>query len=355
MSDESSPSATPLPEPTPIEQAALDWFARCNRGLSAEEEEQFEEWLTADQQHAAVFNELVGTWQMLDQLQVPAGASEAKPKPEPDTTRWRQSRWLRWTLPFVAVASLAIGYLSYWRPMHFRGESATEIGALRTMRLPDGSSVRLNTDSEISVQFSPDARRVDLLRGEANFAVEKDPTRPFTVTANRVAVRAVGTAFNVRLAEKSVEVLVLEGKVQVNDSASGASLLARPAERTVATEPPVLASGQRAVVPLPEPVLTRLAPAQAIVTSLREDEMLRRNAWQDRRLEFESAPLAEIVAEFNRFNRSKLVIADRDLGEQRFGGSFRAGDAEGLVRMLRENFGVRAEQVGDVTVLRPAR
>lgn len=352
MSSEFHASETPLPAPTPLEQAALDWFARCQRGLSAEEESQFEAWLVADRAHADLFNELAGTWRMLGHAAPATPSAAPLPSADQDHSVRARTAWRRWAAALAAAAALVVAYVGYWRPQHYASDAATEVGALRTLHLPDGSVVKLNTNSEIAVGFSPAERRVELLRGEASFAVAKNPARPFTVTANGVAVRAVGTAFNVRLAAQSVEVLVLEGRVKVDDAASGHSLLA-----TLGAGSPdaVLTPGQRAVVELAPPVPQRLAPAPAVVTTLASEEVQRRNAWQNRRLEFESAPLREIVAEFNRFNRHKLVIADAALGEQRFGGSFNADDADGLVRMLHENFGVTTEQMDGVTVLRAAK
>ena len=75
-------------------------------------------------------------------------------------------------------------------------------------------------------------------------------------------------------------------------------------------------------------------------------------AWQSRRLDFDATPLEEIVAEMNRYNRHKLVIADSRLTTRQFGGSFPAGDYETIVRMLETNFGVVAERKGGETWLR---
>jgi len=78
-------------------------------------------------------------------------------------------------------------------------------------------------------------------------------------------------------------------------------------------------------------------------------------AWQEHRLDFDATPLVEIVAEINRYNRHKLAIADARLNDQRFGGSFPAGDYETFVRMLEANFGVVAERGSGVTRLRLKR
>ena len=72
----------------------------------------------------------------------------------------------------------------------------------------------LNTDSELSVDYSGDNRIIHLSRGEVNFDVAKDPHRPFVVYAGDGLVWAVGTAFNVRLIEDSVDLTVTEGRVK---------------------------------------------------------------------------------------------------------------------------------------------
>ena len=68
------------------------------------------------------------------------------------------------------------------------------------MKLPDGSIVELNTSSTAAIAFSPAERRVRLTQGEGHFSVAKDAGRPFVVEARGLAVRAVGTMFNVACA-----------------------------------------------------------------------------------------------------------------------------------------------------------
>ncbi|HRG57142.1 MAG TPA: FecR domain-containing protein, partial [Lacunisphaera sp.] len=200
--------------------------------------------------------------------------------------------------------------------------------------------------------FPPAERRIRLERGEAHFTVAKNPDRPFIVEAGGVSVRAVGTAFNVRLDSKAVEVLVTEGKVRVDDTASGRSLLAAPAGVDPAVLPtlghPILGAGQKVVV---TPEAERVSAGIA-ATAVSVDEIQRTLSWQERRLDFDLAPLSEIVAEFNRYSRHKLVIGDPVLAEKRFGGSFRPDDQAGFVRMLQENFGVTVQETETATVLR---
>lgn len=352
MSSSTPNHDTPLPAPTDLEAVALDWFARCQHGLTAEQEKEFQDWLAADARHAVLFSELDGTWELLGRVGEPMAEIAVVAPPVR-----RARRWLRFALPVAAAAALTLGYLGWWRPAHYAGETVTEIGALRELRLPDGSLLTLNTDSAVTAAFTPTERRIRLDRGEVHFAVAKNPARPFIVEAGGVAVRAVGTAFNVRLDAQTVEVLVTEGKVRVDDSVSGRSLLVAPAgvpaDSLAALGQPVLASGQKVVVALPTHAATldaTFAPTAATVIST--DQMQRELAWRERHLDFELATLREIVAEFNRYSRHQLVIGDPVLAEKRFGGSFKPDDQAGFVRMLQENFGVIVQETESATVLR---
>ena len=338
-----------------MEQAALNWFSRCRQGLSDEQETEFQEWLAADSRHAALFNEFDGTWELLGRVGV------ATPMVVPNVPGSpRRLPLVRVGVAVAAAAALVLAYTSWWRPAHYSGEATTAVGALRTLHLPDGSLVTLNTDSAITAAFTPAERRIKLERGEAHFAVAKNSARPFIVEAGGVAIRAVGTAFEVHLEDRRVEVLVTEGRVRVDDAISGQSLLARPADgngdAVSALGAPVLASGQKVVVALPTPVAaveTRLTEVAA--TSVSREEIQRELAWRERRLDFELATLGEIAAEFNRYNLHKLVIGNADIAQKRFGGSFRPDDPAGFVRMLRQNYGIAVEETETATVLRAER
>jgi transmembrane sensor len=330
-----------------IEEVAADWLVERDRGISRERERELQRWLDADTRHAAAFNALAETWALLGEsrpIPVSAGAANAR-----DFVVRRKRRWMPLTL--AAAAALAFGAIGEWRWLDYRPvkatasfalKSATEVGALRTVNLPDGSIIQLNTDTAVDVRYSSTERRVALSRGEAHFTVARNPERPFFVSVAGVDVRVVGTVFNVRLRPDAVDVLVTEGRVQVHSPiASGL-----PADEGARSD---LTAGQRLSIGLPAPSQPPPAPTRAELSTMEIKQAL---AWQAHRLTFDAAPLADIVAEMNRYNRHKLVIADPALHAQRFGGSFPAGDCETIVRMLETNFGVLAERGENETKLR---
>jgi transmembrane sensor len=208
--------------------------------------------------------------------------------------------------------------------------------------LDDGTRVELNRGAAITVQFTSAERRVRLDRGEAHFAVTKDATRPFVVNAGDIDVRAVGTAFNVRVDRAAVEVLVTEGIVQL-DAEAGPPEAVGPANDSPPVPLALLEARQRAVVSL-----AGAGPPQ--IATLTKGEIERVLAWQHRLLDFTAAPLAEIIAEFNHRNVVQLVLLDPELASVRISASFRSDNIAGFVHLLEAGFEVRAERRGETEI-----
>ena len=175
------------------------------------------------------------------------------PTPEISSTRATSSLFRRWRWPLAAAAAVALSVATY----HFGTLSAPQPVGPATRVLADGTVVELNDTAVIVADYTATERRVRLERGEAHFTVTKDATRPFTVMAAGVAVRAVGTAFNVRLVDAAVEVLVTEGQVRLQPPppaqtapvATGNSGTAPSATHSASPAPErMLTARQRAVV-----------------------------------------------------------------------------------------------------------
>jgi len=168
-------------------------------------------------------------------------------------------------------------------------------------------------------------------------------------------VRAVGTAFNVRLAPAVVDVLVTEGTVQVASKPDASP----PSTGGMAKDDTAFHSLQ--------PVASSLVAGHGIHIALgngaplpridvvSQAEMQHRLEWRLRLRTWESAPLASVVADFNRYgshhHEPRLVITDAALQTLRIGGSFRVDQADAFVRLLTESFGVQAQRQDNVIYL----
>jgi len=331
------PSTTP-PDSVAIADEAARWLARRDRGLSPAEQDAYMQWLTADPRHAEILAQHAAAFERMMQLYhwQPGQSADANP----DLFAPRPLRpWRHWGLSLAAAAAFVLGGMLLWReasPIVSPEHPKSYLRVNERRALPDGSVVELKDGSRINLEFSAAERRVHLI-GEAHFQVAKNPT-PFVVVAGGVALRAVGTAFNVRLNADTVDVLVTEGKVSMTKApypeVDGASP-AVPTTVVAAAPAKLIAAGERAIVPLTpetEPRISQVSPAEA-------KEIL---GWQAPRLQFFETPLAVAVGEFNRHNRTRLVIAERELNAVPIGGTFRADNPEGFVRMLELTLEIKA-------------
>ncbi len=328
-----------------VEAAAAQWLARCDRELTASEQDAYLEWLRAHPDHAAAVARLRQSWARLDQLGRWQPAHSATPNPDLLAPA-RRARWR--PLGVLAMAALfAIAGILLWNTRQVpavESRVARILPGPERLALEDGSLVELNTGAVVEVSLTPGERRVRLVRGEALFSVAKDPQRPFIVDTGGCEVRAVGTAFSVRHQSDGLAVLVTEGEVRLDPSIprnssgrSGASLVPR------------LTAGQQAIVSAAG--LAGGTPG-IIVRDLLPAEIDAALAWRGIRLEFDDMPLHAVIVEFNRYNTRQLIVRDEATGAVLVGGSFRADNLDAFVRLLDSGFDVAAEPEGDGIVLR---
>jgi transmembrane sensor len=335
--------------PLPIHEEAIEamaaaWLAQRDEGLTAAEEADFTRWQQADPRHAAAVARLGKTWRTLQQLR--EFRPESRLHPDPDLLGRPAARIIAFPVAAAAglAAALAIGafFLFGTRPPEpviappalAATVYATTADGYQRVTLADGSVLELNASSEVRVDFLPAERHVELKRGEAHFTVAKDPARPFIVHAGKVAVRAVGTAFNVRLAGEGVEVLVTEGRVRVENAATAGGL-------------PELVAGQRLLVPAQPGLGAGAAPAEELTPAAIHTVL----AWQGPRLRFNETPLAEVVAQFNRHNQVQIELGDASLASLPVDGSFRSENVEAFIRLLESDASLRVERIGEQRIV----
>jgi transmembrane sensor len=215
------------------------------------------------------------------------------------------------------------------RPPVLTTTYATAIGESRVVKLADGSVITLNTNSRVTAVFSPRSREVFLAYGEASFDVAHEPARPFNVNVGKRVFQAVGTSFNVRvLNPENVELTVTEGRVKVlYVPPPGPDTPAKIREEAMHPETTVGALEMALV-----------EPGFQTVRKIEASEVDARLAWQRGMIIFEGEPLGEVLAEVDRYTTTKFVLGDEKLRDVRVGGYFRAGDVDGLLVALRENF-----------------
>jgi transmembrane sensor len=349
-------SVLAFPDPRRSREEASLWLARLDRGLSDDERSGLRDWLR-DAMNNRAFLEMGKLWRGLEIISV---LSELFPlNPEVLNPHPRRS------FPSVALAAIAAACISAvgtlflagdtpWsvfdsrpppRPM-FSELSRTGVGEKRVMRLADGSTAMLNTNSRIVVFYAPLARDVYLSHGEATFDVARDPARPFSVHAGKRVIQAPGsTVFNVRVfPDDSVELTVTDGQARVlyvprlpSDTPHTPDQL-REDFMHVDT---IVNAQELAVIDSTTQVVRKLEPSEA-------DSLL---AWRRGEVVFQGEPLHQVLTEVSRYTTTRFVIGDEKLRDVRVGGYFKIGDLDSFLASLRENFLIDWQRDQDGRVL----
>lgn len=150
---------------------------------------------------------------------------------------------LQWLQPIKYAAAVAVLVVSVYTTHYLTKQEYTQIatiekyvlpGEMQFVELPDGSKVQINSGTLLLYpeKFLGETRTVYLV-GEANFKVKKNPQQPFIVRSGMMAVRALGTEFNVNSYSENEEIIatLLEGKIKVDCGQDGKSYLLTPGQQ----------------------------------------------------------------------------------------------------------------------------
>ncbi len=338
-------------EESRLDEVAAEWLFERDEGFAAERAKEFQHWCNRDPRHAAAVARVESMLGLLDETPEFRGAIEARvPRSvlPPKAALAASSRRINhrpWAWAAGLAAALVLGTMAGW--IAVSRSSTAEVFAAdgsepRRVALADGSVVDLNSNSNLQVKFSEGQRRITLDAGEAHFQVARNAARPFIVSANGVSVRAVGTAFNIRIEGGKVEVLVTEGKVEV-DRQSTMEWFGRSAPII-----PILSAGNRTQI------VTSLETAPT-VEALGSEKIHSLLSWQDRMTGFTDVPLREMVARINRCSSIQLVFENSELGDRRIGGVIALNQPEAFVHFLEQYGDIIAERRGNEIFLRRAR
>jgi transmembrane sensor len=285
-------------------RAAAGWFAALQAGSA--DRAAFEEW-RAEPAHALAFARVTATWEDAterpDGLELPA-----------HITRRRLVRGGMASALLVTAGSTFLATRAYaWE------SAVTDVGETRRLRLPDGSMVMLNTDTRLQWRFSAKRRELWLDRGEVALDLQPGAAAQFA-TKDGAATLDPGR-FNARLRGAALELIVLRGAARKGAQAAKAYQQLSFVAATSSTRP---VSGEA---------------VEAVL------------AWQSGDVVFVDAPLADAVAEYNRYLQRPIVIDDAALATVRIGGRFVSSDPADFLRAVSTGLGVRVRTAADAVHL----
>ena len=267
--------AKQMAEPALTKQAA-DWVARLSGQPGEADWLAFEAWLGGDTRRRGAYDKALMLSLAIDRDAVTlAGRLADRPV--------SRGRPVLWGSGLMAVAAVAVTFTAlHPAPEPKATVYATAKGERRNITLADGTRIALNADSRLTVAMRADRRELTLASGEAAFTVVHDANRPFVVHVGDRVLRDIGTEFDAVRRDGLVTVAVREGMVSME----------RPddARRRVTLGP-----GSRAE--------HREGSQEVMVLAANPEDAF---SWRSGRLIYRDQPLAEVVADLNRYGDDRI-------------------------------------------------
>lgn len=203
----------------------------------------------------------------------------------------------------------------------------TESGQKLTMRLPDGSKVILNAESEISYADSFAVNREVYLSGEAFFEVEKDPARPFFIHTLHTTTKVIGTSFNIRsyADEPETSISVITGKVLVSDH-----------------------SGHEASLVPDQQGVFNSREKRLFVTPFSREAVI---GWKDGLIIFDNTPVPEVLSYLKKWYGVEFEVADESLLSGRYTGRYENASLQGVLNGLSYASGFKFQIKGKKVII----
>lgn len=322
-----------ISEHSAIEAAAAEWLARRDAGgrWTADDEARLVAWISESAAHRVAWLRLEAAWERTGRAPALAsGATGSVTERAPAApARFAPSRAIGWALAASLVLALGVAWVS---PVNRWGGSRfqTTVGNLESVTLADGSRVTLNTHTRGHAVMTGTERRFWLEDGEAYFEVEHDPSRPFIVMAGQDTVTVLGTRFSVRHEGGRTSVTVVEGKVRFD-----------PAEEAGQAHAPIIMTRNESAL---------ASAGSVLVVGKTEEQVGNALSWRQGRLAFKDMTLADVAAEFNRYNHVQLEVRG-EAANLRLSGSFSSNNYEGFARLADEAYGLSTRREGDRVIL----
>ena len=322
-----TPGPAELLEDDIVSERAADFFARRRFGQwNDADQAELEGWLAQAVSHHVAFLRLQGIAARADHVAAVRALKLRKSAAKSESG----IRYRRFAVPLLAAASVtlfaALGfpYLNSWLRPADRTDS-TDIGGRTLLSFADHTQIELNTDTAVRVRMTTAERTVWLEKGEAWFHVAHDAAHPFAVIVGKHRITDLGTEFLVRRDAENVDVALLKGRASLSGGTQMATL--NPGDEAVAT------------------------PVSLSVTRKSGQELADELAWRKGMLVFRNTPLAQVVREFNRYNATKLVIADPSIAGEKISADVRTDDYESFLELAEVTLKLHVDREGGVILI----
>lgn len=339
-----------------ISEQAVAWYIEQQEPLTERQRVAFLDWLRASPKHVAEYfavAQMHGDFKVaasLKQLSADELVEQARrensvvmfPLMESAMPRARDARPTRGARARRLLAGMAgvaactamvwLG-VAHWRThdvplaQNVVQSYAGDAGAVRSLKLVDGTLVQLDRNSAIDVRFDNHSRHIDVIRGHVLFDVGKDLARPMLVNVGGHVLQDIGTVFDVRRDASGDTLTVISGRVRVLDSSDASTLDSHAVADLTAGQQIELDATSTGVV----------HPAQIAQTT----------AWLPDEIRFQHETIGDVARRFNAYTSKPLVIENDHIADKRISGVFHADNPQAFVAYLSTLPNVRVIEAAD--------
>jgi len=281
-----------------IDEQAANWFSRNRNGRDPSSREQFNIWF-ANPAHARAYSEFESLWADLGEL-------EQINRPVALPVRRRRFNPV---LATAAAVLCAVFALNLGAPVALHQQHVSTLAQSgRTLLLPDGSTLSVNANTRVRLEFSAQQRDIYLDQGQLYIDVTANKEQPLVVHAGDARIRVVGTGFDVRRSPRQLVVSVAHGQVAFTPDAHSSILLG---------------AQQRATYDY----VRRSLQEQTLGSGEVAD-------WRSGHLSFRNRELASLVDELDLYRPGVIQLADGPLARYNVSANLNISDPLALVKAL---------------------
>ena len=292
--------ALDIEESDSIDAQAASWFARNRNEAGRADRKAFAAW-QAQPAHARAYAEFEQLWADLVQLQQ---LNKPVPLPKRQPSVWRPA------LAVAAALVCAIMASPVGAPRAlYHSQVAAHAKGMRTLNLPDGSTLFVNANTRVRLDFTAHQRIVHLDKGQVYIEVAADKERPLYVQAGEANVRVVGTGFDVRRSQQQLVVSVAHGQVAFEPDAKSPVAL--------------LGAKQRATFSYAKGTLQQ--------QTLTAEEVA---DWRSGHLTFRNRELASLIDELSLYRPQAPLQVSRAVAQLKVSGNLDVNDPDALLNAL---------------------
>jgi transmembrane sensor len=333
-----------------IETQAKYWLWRIEQGLSQQERQAFVAWVNQDNKHhesLRKYSRSLTTAKLLAEFN---GLFPLDRKSSSKSKALVSQLSLAASVLFFSIITSEVFFNNAFSQLFQKSpmpivyqQFSTKTGEQKSFNLPDGSLVKLNTNSLLTISFSDSHRQLNLIKGEALFDVAKDKSRPFSVSSGQQSFTALGTIFNVQKNENNhLELIVTEGRVLIADSNESLPALTQKITYSAQQDNSnIVVAGEKAVI---------INKTQLPISKFTPQALSHELAWQKGMLIFDGESLTDALDEVSRYTDIRFTIEDQQLANVKVSGYFKAGDVKSLLDSLTYNFDLNYKETDHNTI-----